>query len=527
MSNAITIKTNNVSRTLRNSNTFVDNWVYIPGSAITGDYSQPMLFENLNDFINTCGDHGVIGSKTFEYVCGVLSAGLPVIFRRIACDNQDGTHTAGDVYAVQAYTTLTHTETVESEEVTITDVTIKEKFGGSFGNNMFITVRIYRNTYYIDVYYGSSLLESKKVCSYTDAELETESTTHIIAQRIISTLPTLEFERIVVHVDNTSAASFKFEPVTKKPLSGGVDYPEANVAAQIPASYNYIKDKLLFQPKFLTSGGYTDADLTTSSAIATAMKELSKTRQDCRALIDIALGTAASEQKTQATAVGYTQSADNEEIPDAMVITPWCYTQVGNEQLWMPGSYLYLTKVGSDLSKGTAAYTPKAGLANGQLSGIIKPQFEIGSDLASSWQTDGDVQLNPILRLQGGRYIIAGNSTLLDTDPDEENALIEASASMAVLEIRRFAYNLATELQYQYNSTVAFETYALRTEEFLDKMKADGAITSYTITNTSTAEDPRVLKIKQDVWVSPTIKSIEINLNIGYGDVTMTTGGEV
>ena len=68
------------------------------------------------------------------------------------------------------------------------------------------------------------------------------------------------------------------------------------------------------------------------------------------------------------------------------------------------------------------------------------------------------------MRLQGGRYIIAGNSTLLIPDVDgEDNAFAESSADLAVIEIRRFVYNLATELQYQYNGVEAFETFSLRT----------------------------------------------------------------
>ena len=202
--------------------------------------------------------------------------------------------------------------------------------------------------------------------------------------------------------------------------------------------------------------------------------------------------------------------------------------QVGTSQLWMPPSYVYLTVMGSSLSKGGKPYTPKAGITTGQVANIIRPEFEIGADLSEQWQSDTAVNINPIMKLQGGRYVIAGNSTLLmpDSALGEENAFSESSADLAIIEIRRFVYNLATELQYQYNSADAFETFALRTSNFLDTMESNGAVMDYVIENISTNADPRTLKIKLDVYVAPTIKRIQIYLNVAYGNIELTMGGE-
>ena len=46
----VEITTNNMSRQLRNSATYVDNWVYVPGTAITGDWKQPYAFRSLDEF---------------------------------------------------------------------------------------------------------------------------------------------------------------------------------------------------------------------------------------------------------------------------------------------------------------------------------------------------------------------------------------------------------------------------------------------------------------------------------------------
>ena len=515
----IDIFTNNLSRELKNATTYVDNWAYVPGTAITGDYKKVQPLTSLEQFKNLYGNRGPEGSITFEYVSGLLNAGIPVLFRRIACTGQD---TSSEVAGVtKAEVTLTHFDSESNEDKN--DVKITEKFGGTYGNDLNITVRNTGVAYWIDVYLKYTLLERHKLTNIVNGEAATE-----LNARLIKALQTVEFERIDIEVLETDPAKFDLQAVTGKYLTGGSDFEESLVAAEIAKSYEFITDKILYQPKFLTSGGYTDADMTAASDIATAMLNLSLKRQDCRALIDLPIGTPAEEQQSLASLVGYQQLSDDQPIPSASICAPWQYMQVGTSQLWMPPSYVFLTVMGSALSKGGKAYTPKAGIANGQVSNIIRPEFEIGSDLSQQWQSDTAVNINPIMKLQGGRYVIAGNSTLLapDSTLGDNNAFAESSVDLAIIEIRRFVYNLATELQYQYNTVTAFETFALRTSDFLNVMQSEGAVLDYVIANVSTNDDPRTLKIKLDVYVSPTIKNIEIYLNVAYGSIEMTSGGE-
>jgi len=534
----INITTNNLSRRLRNSQTFLDNWVFVPGTSITGDWSKPLLFQSLDDFKATCGDEGVEGSPTFAYVCGLLSAGLPVIFRRIAHKNQNsyvpGVSTPDEADAVSASYTIKYT----INEVNTDIVKFTDKFGGTYGNNMSITLKRSNNAYYLDVYYKANLIETHKICTYTTEE---ENTPAVIWKRIITVLSSTNFQqqlqRIDVEVLYTEEVAAIFPTVEKGKLTGGKDFEHTSVSAedikatyeitptQSSTLYSNLSDKVLYQPKFLTSGGYIDDDLTTTTTIAQAMLDMSKVRQDCRALIDVKPGKTEKEIQQQAEAIGYTQATSTDLIPSASMCAPWVYMQVGTEQIWMPPSYAYLMVVAADISAGGTTYTPKAGISRGQIPNVIKAQYDIGSSVSEKWQSDTDVNVNPIMRLQGGRYIIAGNSTLLKPDPDgEENLFSEASADLAVIEIRRFVYNVASKLQYEYNSTDTFETFALQVGDFLTKMETEGAITDYAIANISTNDEPRKLKIRLDVYLTPTIKAVEIFLNIAYGEIEM--GGE-
>ena len=58
-------------------------------------------------------------------------------------------------------------------------------------------------------------------------------------------------------------------------------------------------------------------------------------------------------------------------------------------------------------------------------------------------------------------------------------------------------------------------------------MQSEGSVTDFDISNVSTDAEPRKLKVKLHVYLSPTIKSIELFLNVAYGSIEVSTGGVV
>ena len=544
----IDIITNNQTRQNRNTVTYEDNWVYVPGNTITGDGSKPYLITTLSDFKKLFGNYSPNGSMTFEYVSGILNAGLPIIFRRIVSADPDSTTAASLV--TKATATVTKTITVDNDEETVPVITFQERYGGSFGNGLFISFRKGKSGYYLDVKYDSNTtdikyasaatIESYRIMDIVAEETEAEFNTRLLAAlKAIKTNDTLE--RIVItQLDETLAyydVIDKYIPGTAEyvtgsyiKLSGGADISEANLTqlySGIALSYASIKDKLLYNPKYLTTGGFCQTeDTTTHSAMIDKMLELSQLRQDCLALVDLQIGLSNGEQyQTLMTKYGYTQSSATQILPAAVACGPWYYTLVGTDYMWMPGSFAYLSVVGANLSVGGKTYTPKAGIQNGKLNYVTRTEFDIGSDLIEEWQAAEVVNINPIVRMQGGNYMIAGNSTLLIKDEDEENLYSEASATMAIIEIKRLAYNTATEYQYMYNSVEAFENFSLEIANKLNAMQSEGAIYKYDIINNSSNDEPRKLKILLNVWLTPSIRNIEIYLNVAYGDITVSSEG--
>lgn len=514
----IEITTNNLSRELASSTAAIDNWVYVPGTAITGDWTKPLLFTSIDDFKSTCGDHGPEGSYTYEYVTGLLAAGMPVMFRRIACENQDTSNTLG---ALKASVEFKHAAAEEGAD-DIVDFVVTEKYGGSFGNDLYISYRPTASAVWLDVILNKTLIERKRLAVRSNTNTET------LAKEVIKSLHNVEFERIVISNINDDPTTFDVNTERDRlRLTGGKDFPEEKVAAEIPQSYKYIYDKMLFKPKFITSGGYTDNITDGTFPIASAMKAITEARQDCAAIIDLPIGTEKSEYDSAAASLAYTQYTDTSSIPSARIFGPWIYIRVGADSYWMPPSFAYLTTMGNRLAEGKKPYNPVAGLSTGVIKNVVKTEFEIGSDIAEEWQSDDNVNINPIMKINGSTYAIGGNSTLLipEEETGENNLFIESSADLAVIDIRRFVYNLATELQYQYNSAEVFETFGLRTSDYLDRMISEGAVTDYAIYNESTDAEPRKLKIRLDVYLAPTVKKVQILLNVGYGSVELDEGG--
>lgn len=510
----IDITTNNLSRELANNKTSIDNWVYVPGTSITGDWKKVYLFTTLDEFKDACGNHGPEGSHTYQYITGLLSAGMPVMFRRVACENQDTSNTELVQHA--------KTNFVRSGVEEDIDFTVEEKYGGTFGNDLYVSYRPSASAIWLDVILDKTLIERKRLAIRGNKEDET------LAKEVIESLKTIEFDRVKISNINEDPATFDVNTEKdRQRLDGGVDFPEDKVAKEIPQLYKFIYDKMLFKPKFITSGGYTDKLDDGTHAIANAMLDLTKARQDCAAIIDLPIGTDKDEYDTTAASLSYTQYTDTSAIPSARMFGPWIYVKVGADRYWMPPSFAYLTTMGNRLAEGKKAYNPVAGLSTGVIKNVIKTEFEIGSDIAEEWQSDTEVNINPIMKINGSVYAIGGNSTLLvpEEETGENNLFLESSADLAVIDIRRFVYNLATELQYQYNSTEVFETFGIRTSDYLDKMISEGAVTDYAIYNESTDAEPRKLKIRLDVYLAPTVKKVQIFLNVGYGSVEYSEEG--
>lgn len=477
-----------------------DNIVFVPGSATTGPYSEPVLLTNTYDYENTFGPTAPVGSPTHDYVEGLLLAGLPVLFRRIACKNQD---TEANVQVVKAETTLsvtkTNRESPESEPTLVPMLKVTEKYGGTFGNNLSVKIERIGNGVYFRVYTGSKQTESQRITVINDGDEGA-----VLRKKLIDGINSAEFTKIdVSFVSADPDKDFEMPYTDSQQLTGGKDMSEEDVKNEIPLTFDFIKDKYVYDVKFITSGGYYDGtgdDLNSDTPIANAMVKLAETRQDCIAIPDIPQGTPKDK---------VTEFFANLDTSYATAFAPWAYLRLpSKEEKWMAPSYIFLYTLGRSISQGNPVYLAPAGVLRASIPQLIKPEYEIGGDRLEEWQSANPQCINPIMKLRSYGYVIYGQKTLFNIENSNSHlasALQELNTRLVVNEIKRAIFNVAIRLTFQANNQRTWNEFKALIEPKLDSIKLNGGITDYQVKmdeTTTTEEDMVTNTIRAVVKIS-------------------------
>ena len=154
-----------------------DNIVWIPAFAITGPYDEPVLLNSPTDLVNTFGAYApaekYATSATsatyklatgYEFAMQMLNKGFRVLFQRIVPYTDATLKTVDATKLKSAYTTITD----ENYEATPFKIKIKERFGGTYGNNLdvIVTMNVNQTKLYLKVIdtLTGTVLEYKEIC---------------------------------------------------------------------------------------------------------------------------------------------------------------------------------------------------------------------------------------------------------------------------------------------------------------------------------------------------------------------------
>lgn len=475
-----------------------DNIVYVPGSAITGPYDAPVLLSSLDEFKNTFGSIGVEGSPTWDYVSGLLIAGLPVLFRRIAGLNMDSD---SPELKVVAASTIIKTAEPDTQQLKVT-----EKYGGSYGNTMYVTTEDLTGAVNFKVYKDSKLIESVRLISKSEDDDEDS-----IRAKLIEAINSTDFKTVKLEILNEE--SFTLPSVTRQQLSGGSDMLEADVIQELPRTYDFIKDKYVYDIKFLCSGGYTDAE-SSQTTIANAMIALAEERKDCVAIVDIPLGTP-KESVTSFFA--------NIDTSYAAAYAPWCYIKLPDKrEKWMAPSYIFLYTLGRSVESGNPLWVAPAGVQRASVPQVIKPEYEIGGDTLEDWQNTNPQSINPIMKIRSYGYVIYGQRTLYNMEDQgdvQTSALQELTVRIAANEIKRRIFLIALQLTFNSNNIRTWNEFRGLLDPYLKQMKADRGISDYQIVmddTTTSDEDVSTNTIRGIVRVSVSraVEDFEIDFQL-------------
>lgn len=591
-----------------------DNIVYVPGNMPKGEWRNPVLVTSIDQFESEFGNYSPNGKygKTYEYVRGLLLAGLPVLFRRIVGTNQDVANEEGNVelkikYAhapvistkyedapeitISAAEISDATETEVKVKITVsttqdwtgnanvsfknsgnvigiekvelnlvantpTDVEIitqntaiievlkplfdasqtlsidnlaiageqnridtpqfeiEELTGGSWGNNVKVVIEPIADAVYLSVVYNNKEIERTRIIDNMTA-LDEEA----IKTKELEFLKEHVFDTIKIK-DLNETETFEL-PLGTYQLIDGDDISDEDVAEGIANTYNFIVDKYIYDVKFITAGGYTDASMS-NPKIAEAEVILANTRKDCFAIVDFPKGTV----KTEVTK-WFTQ--DVFDTSYAAAFAPWCYIKLpsGNAD-WMAPSYLFMYTLGLSVKAGNPVYSAPAGVLKASMPQVIKPEYEIGGDLLDYWQGSNPQSVNPLMKLRNYGYVIYGQRTLYNIqnkDQKTASALQQINVRLSINEVRRILFDAAIKLTFQANNQRTWNEFKSIVTPKLDAMVSNGGITDYLIKmdeTTTTPEDIQnnTIRAKVKVSITKAIENFEIDFYVEPQSIT-------
>lgn len=591
-----------------------DNIVYVPGNMPKGEWRNPVLVTSIDQFESEFGNYSPNGKygKTYEYVRGLLLAGLPVLFRRIVGTNQDVANEEGNVELKikYAHAPVISTKYEDAPEITIstaeisdatesevkvkitvsttqdwtgnanvsfknsgnvigiekvelnlvantpTDVEIitqntaiievlkpifdgsqslsiddlaiageqnridtpqfeiEELTGGSWGNNVKVVIEPIADAVYLSVVYNNKEIERTRIIDNMTA-LDEEA----IKTKELEFLKEHVFDTIKIK-DLNETETFEL-PLGTYQLIDGDDISDEDVAEGVANTYNFIVDKYIYDVKFITAGGYTNASMS-NPKIAEAEVILANTRKDCFAIVDFPKGTV----KTEVTK-WFTQ--DVFDTSYAAAFAPWCYIKLpsGNAD-WMAPSYLFMYTLGLSVKAGNPVYSAPAGVLKASMPQVIKPEYEIGGDLLDYWQGSNPQSVNPLMKLRNYGYVIYGQRTLYNIQNKDQkmaSALQQINVRLSINEVRRILFDAAIKLTFQANNQRTWNEFKSTVTPKLDAMVSNGGITDYLIKmdeTTTTPEDIQnnTIRAKVKVSITKAIENFEIDFYVEPQSIT-------
>lgn len=439
------------------------NTVFVPGWSDYGPSNEPVLVTSLREFYTKFGksipktykveNNKVVAEPIYQdaaktvldvswlMAANLLRLGFPVMFYRI------------DEDAVAA--SLTES-TMEIEALS----------KGSYGNQYLVEALVEGDKNKVKVYLGtkSSLLET---ITYEGTEVEGK---YVKVSGTFTTISTARF------------------------LSNGTDAPTSSIISQLPTSIASVRDKFLFDVKFITSGGYnlsiTDATEDDPASgdnisVASKMKELADDingtgRGDVLCFVDPPYSTDSSQIDNLMTQYSALDSSY------LSISAPWATLNdyITSKQVIMPPSYIVLQSMALSVADGNPVWFAPAGVQRASVPNMVKPAYNITSLMMDKMQNEftvGKYFINPIMKLNQYGYVIFGQRTSMKIASDNEiSALISSNVRITANEIKKAIWNICLSLAFDSNTSTLWNKFRGRMTQVLDSLK-NGGISDYEI----------------------------------------------
>ena len=283
-------------------------------------------------------------------------------------------------------------------------------------------------------------------------------------------------------------------------------------ALGVDTFYASLADKGLYNPTFLTVGGYFSVDTATPkqtlpSAI-TQIKKIAETRMDCLALFDHIWNVDTKDILTIALRVTTKYGA---------MFSPWCAYNINNIEITLPASVAYLEAVASGIVNNPIWYA-MAGLQRGLVSGA--PIVIYGEEFANTLTTKAGASVNPIAYVNGA-VTIWGNRTLFNNEGS-----LKASSFLNIRNLcsrlKKQLYVSAKSILFEQNTDRLWFNFKSQLVAILDNMKTGQGISGYKVIKLQATERGQVRAL---IRIVPIEAVEEVDLTIDLSD-TLTVEEE-
>lgn len=301
-------------------------------------------------------------------------------------------------------------------------------------------------------------------------------------------------------VDEKDTSLIDISMVTNHKLNIG-QLPAAAINA---LSNEALKDKGLYNIKFITTGGYV------GSRTNAQARELASARMDCCAILDILKGKTIEEDIKSALAdtktlgnIGLPQPDPNPDTDTSKytaAFAPWgtyappcisnyatgSYDKDGKAEYYsseikLPASFGYLLAAANSFKAGAANWSAIAGAIRGNIPYLISlDEYYTESQINNILQTNKGISINPIARINPFGDIIWGNRTLHD------NAIkggLTASSFLnirnLISDIKKTVFTAARQLTFEQNSIILWVKFQSLIKPTLDRMVNGSGISGY------------------------------------------------
>lgn len=288
--------------------------------------------------------------------------------------------------------------------------------------------------------------------------------------------------------------------------------------------WSKLYDRALYNPRFITSGGYASVITTDNGFDASVANNMincaqysdSIGRGDCVALIDheLSLNTLAS--------INELFNGNNSPFKNlgtkgtyGAAFTPWCSHSIsvdlGNVNspddtvngTWaLPPSFTYLGAYVNSIGSNNPTWYAAAGVTRGTCPTLVKPLVEFGEVAANSFQSreDGMIGVNPICYINPYGYRVFGNRTLRQNGIDNKSNLVATSflnIRNLISDIKKTSFAACRRMSFEQNTDVLWFNLKGQITPLLDKMKTGNGISDYRLVRVATKEKAKVVgKIK-------------------------------